>query len=92
MNFYTHFNRLSKFLLLGLVFSLVLSACGNDDDMPDPDPDPDPVSTDKTSGFVVTGTTSSGSSLVKYYDEMPSGTVDLSDGKRLCTFLANCLL
>ncbi|MEM9000208.1 MAG: hypothetical protein AAGB24_08075 [Bacteroidota bacterium] len=40
----------------------------------------------KSSGFVIVGSTSSGSELVKYSEELPTGNIDLSDGKDFAAF------
>ncbi|WKN42996.1 hypothetical protein [Tunicatimonas pelagia] len=58
-----------------LLFGGLLSACSEDDS-----DDNGPSSSNKTSGFVFVGATSSESVLVKYVEELPTGTLDLSDG------------
>ena len=60
-----------------LVFFMFFSACSDDDDSSVPEPD-DPVN--KRTGFVSHGFTSSGSRIMKYFEELPTGTVDVSDG------------
>jgi len=79
-----HSRKFIQLLFAALVIAMSISACTEDDDVmvdPNPDPDPDPQEMNMTSGFVVVGTTASETSLVKYYDELPSGSIDLSDGK-----------
>ena len=63
---------LSTFLLLT---GLLLSSCDDDDNA-----DMDVPLTIKTSGFVIVGSTASNSALVKYVEELPTGTFDLSGG------------
>ncbi|MEM6722288.1 MAG: hypothetical protein AAF611_23375 [Bacteroidota bacterium] len=46
----------------------------------------------KTSGFVVIGTTASNSALVKYYEELPSGTIDISNGTDFPRFFPNSIM
>ncbi len=68
-----------------LLLVLFISACSDDDnDMNDPSP-----SGIKTSGFVFVGTTGSGSASVKYAEELPVGSIDLSDGLDFPGFFPN---
>ena len=71
--------RLNSTLTLACLLSLLMffSACSDDDDSSVPEPD-DPVN--KRTGFVSHGFTSSGSRIMKYFEELPTGTVDISDG------------
>ena len=64
---------------LFLASTLVFSSC-NDDDNDIEDPDTVEVDTIKTDGIVIVTETPS-SSFVKYYEELPTETVDLSDGQ-----------
>ncbi len=69
-----------------LAFASLMFACDNEDDASNT---PDISSGNKTSGFLITGTTGSGdntTTLVKYLEEIPSGTVDLSDGTDFSQF------
>lgn len=43
----------------------------------------------QTSGFVVVGTTASNTAVVKYFPEIPTGTVDITDGFGFQNFLPN---
>ena len=54
---------------------LLLSSCDDDDDA-----DVNAPLNIKTSGFVMVGTTASETALVKYVEELPSATIDISDG------------
>ncbi|MBP2832378.1 hypothetical protein J8281_09290 [Aquimarina sp. U1-2] len=45
----------------------------------------------KTSGFIVVGTTSSNTARVKYFENLPSGTIDLSDGIDFPRFFPNSI-
>ena len=89
--------------LLAVFILLVLGACSTSDDM-DPDatddapqgmeddnPDTPMDPENKTTGFVVVGTTVSGSALVKYVESIPSGTLDLSDGSDFPSFFPTAL-
>lgn len=62
-------------LVLGnlLMWLTCFTACSDDDNALDE------PSTNLTSGFVSVGLTSSGSPLVRYFEELPTGTVDLSE-------------
>lgn len=74
---------LKLFLLMVLGAMVALSACNDDEGPapdPDPDPDPDPVEMNKTTGFVLSVITPNNTSLAKYFETIPSGTADLSDG------------
>ncbi|MEO1023769.1 MAG: hypothetical protein AAFW89_14595, partial [Bacteroidota bacterium] len=66
----------SRILIPVLLFSFALgfSACDNNNDS-------DEELIVQTEGFVIIGITESGSRLVKYVEEVPSGTFDLSDGQ-----------
>ena len=71
---------LIRFVLLALIF--VFISCSDDDGgMTDPDEE-----VNKTSGFVFAVSTSEGA-LVKYFENIPTGTIDLSDGKDFSRFL-----
>lgn len=90
----------STLLLLSGFFSLtlLLGSCSSDDPDPedptddvsmtddDPNPDPDPEPENKSTGFVIVGTTSSETALATYVEEIPSGTVDLSVGTDYAQF------
>lgn len=66
---------LPRFFLTTFLFgSLLIQGCENDDPV-------SPTDQRLTSGFVVNGVTPEGTHLVKYFAELPSGNVDLSDGK-----------
>ena len=71
--------RLNSTLTLACLLSLLMffSACSDDDDSSVPEPE-EPVN--KRTGFVSHGFTSSGSRIMKYFEELPTGTVDVSDG------------
>ena len=68
-------NRLFYYVSACLLLTgLLATSCSSDDDAPD-------VGSEiKTSGFVIVGITSSESVRAKYVEELPTGTVDLSDG------------
>lgn len=73
----------SKFALNSMLTLLLLvSSCSEDD----PEPQVIIDLENKTTGFVFSGVTSSDSKVVKYFEEMPSGIVDLSDGKDFTRF------
>jgi hypothetical protein len=80
----THFVRIT---LVVLLFSI--SACSSDDDGDGPTTLPEE---NKTTGFVITGTTSSGTALVKYFEELPEGTIDLSDGTDFPNFFPTSIM
>ena len=61
---------------------LTVSAC-DDDDNNEPD---NSDAGRKTTGFVVVGTTASGNALVKYTEELPTSTFNLSDGNDFTSF------
>ncbi|MEM7110277.1 MAG: hypothetical protein AAF519_18770 [Bacteroidota bacterium] len=65
----------------GLLILLMFSSCSDDDSTT-----PTVESENKTTGFVSVGVTSSGNSVVKYFEELPTGTVDLSDGTDFISF------
>ena len=68
--------NLANFLSIGLTALLLsLSSCSDDDDS-----SMDASLENKTSGFVIVGNTASGTARVKYTEELPTGTFDLSDG------------
>ena len=69
--------RLNSTLTLAYLLSLFMffSAC-SDDDSSVPIVEPE----NKRTGFVSHAFTSSGSRVLKYFEELPTGTVDLSDG------------
>ncbi len=70
---------LSSLFLLALL--ITINACSDDDNGPD-----DPTIERRTSGFVIVGTTGSGNALVKYVEELPTSTIDLSDGQDFGNF------
>ena len=76
--------KLNTILVLGytLTFLMFFSACSSDDDSSSGTTDPDvgTTSENKTTGFIGVGFTTSTSALVQYFEELPTGTVDLSDG------------
>ena len=65
--------KLFILMIVGVVFTL--SSCNDDDD-----DDADPVINNKKEGFILSVSTTAGSSLVKYFETLPSGTADVSDG------------
>ena len=74
MNINNYSIRFLFFILLA--GTICLQACDNND------PEPaDPQEQRLTTGFIISGLAPDESVLVKYYEELPSGTVDLSDGK-----------
>ncbi len=75
-----------------LIFALVLGSCSSSDDLdPEAPIDPPEVPVNKSSGFVVVGTTTNETALVKYYEEIPTGTIDISDGKDFLQFFPTSL-
>ncbi len=84
----TNYTKIIRFAILGLAFSFVFASCSDEDNNENT---PQPESGNKTSGFVVAGQVSSGNVLVKYFDEIPTGTVDLSDGKDFARFWVTSL-
>ncbi|MEM7659630.1 MAG: hypothetical protein AAF399_26175 [Bacteroidota bacterium] len=85
MSLFSDFSSLKR-VALALLGASFLFSC-----TPDPEPDPEPEDTNKTTGFVIVGSTSSETALVKYVAEMPSGTVDLSDGTDYQQFVPTAL-
>ncbi|MEM6378234.1 MAG: hypothetical protein AAF705_08480 [Bacteroidota bacterium] len=79
---------LDKLLIL-MVGTMMIISCDDDDSMGDPDPQPDTTSmdtaTNKTTGFVVSVNTGTGA-LTKYFETLPTGTVDISDGTDFQSF------
>ncbi|MGD1840437.1 MAG: hypothetical protein ACFB0B_06010 [Thermonemataceae bacterium] len=65
---------------------LLLSACNDDEDAT---AEVTPVDSIRTTGFVIVGVTESGSSLVKYVEELPTTSIDLSDGTDFANFFPN---
>lgn len=88
MNFSFNRTRTARRLLtittvvLLATLTLLLASC-DDEDMTTP------VEENKTSGFVVNVQTPAETNLVKYFEEFPSGTIDLSDGKDFQRFFPN---
>ncbi|WP_340066842.1 hypothetical protein [Ascidiimonas aurantiaca] len=78
----------SKFVFLVFVFASVYISC--DDGLNDLAELGD-ASNIKTSGFVVVGTTASNTALVKYYEQLPSGIIDISDGTDFPRFFPNSI-
>lgn len=70
-------------LALGLLFY----ACSSDDEGNE-----NPQLTNKTTGFVVVVRNSSGDDLVKYFEEIPTDTIDISDGQDFPTFFPTSLV
>jgi hypothetical protein len=70
--------------LLSLVLLLITNAC--DDGLNDIGELGDTI---KTSGFVINGFTASGSRLVKYFEDVPSGIANISDGTDFSEFFVN---
>jgi hypothetical protein len=64
-------------MVIAILF-LVFKACDDDD--------PEPGMTFMTSGFIITGTTGSGNAIAKYFESLPTGTADLSDGTDFIEF------
>lgn len=89
--------KFKSILTLGCTLALLLffSACSKDDDTPvgdDNDDVEEPVEpVNKTTGFIGVGSTGSGNQVVKYFEEIPTGTVDLSDGKDFSRFIPNSI-
>ncbi|WP_299528800.1 hypothetical protein [Ulvibacterium sp.] len=84
-------------IIFVLLFAMAAVACSNSDD-PDPTDDVGPTDNDgmeepqnKSTGFVFVGTTSSGSALAKYVEELPTGDLDLSDGTDYSRFFPTAL-
>jgi hypothetical protein len=75
MKYIIHFRK-TKFLISLLVIFFWLGC--SDDDGPT---EPNEENTNKKNGFVINVQTPSLSHLVGYYEELPSGEVDLSSGK-----------
>ena len=69
-----------------IVIITFLAACSDDDD----DSEPNPFANIRTEGFVLYGTTSTGA-IAKYFEEIPTGTVDLSDGTDFLEFFPTSL-
>ncbi|MEO0331024.1 MAG: hypothetical protein AAF223_04965, partial [Bacteroidota bacterium] len=63
------------------ILSLSLLACSDDEGET-----PEPEGGIKTSGFVITGTTGTDSWLAVYSEEIPTSTVDLSNGTDFLNF------
>lgn len=76
---------LSGVLLLTLL--VTINAC-SDDDTNGPD---DPTIERRTSGFIIVGTTGSDNALVKYVEELPTSSVDLSDGQDFGRFVPQAI-
>ncbi|MEM6377726.1 MAG: hypothetical protein AAF705_05915, partial [Bacteroidota bacterium] len=76
-------------LLISMMGTMIIVACDDDDNMENPDPQPDTTSmdtaTNKTTGFVVSVNTGSGA-LTKYFETLPTGTADVSDGTDFQSF------
>ena len=80
-------NRLTLLWGTCLLFTgLVLNSCDDDDDAVVNAP-----LNIKTSGFVIVGITASETALVKYVEELPSESIDLSDGVDFPQFVPNSL-
>ena len=74
-----------RFLAIALSLTFLVGSCADDDD-----PTPQGT-TNKTEGFVIVGTTSSGTALVSYSEDLPTGTVDLSAGEDFQRFSPTAL-
>lgn len=74
--------RSNSILTLACVLSLLIffSACSDDDDPDVQGPE------NRRTGFVVRGLTSSNNAVAKYFEEVPTGMVDLSDGVDFISF------
>lgn len=48
----------------------------------------DPEDVQLTTGFLISATTPNDNTLVRYFSELPTGTVDMSGGQTLSTFIA----
>lgn len=90
--------KLKEFYLSASVLALAVAfgSCSSSDD-PDPTPpneqqqeeEQDPEN--KSTGFVVVGTTANETALVKYFEEVPTGTIDISGGKDFPQFFPTSL-
>ncbi|WP_375586876.1 hypothetical protein [Flagellimonas aurea] len=80
--------QLPNWRFFGLVlFTMLVTACSSSDDSNPTDDDPDPTEPEnKSSGFIFVGLTSSDTYLAKYVEELPTGTLDLSDGTDYTNF------
>lgn len=67
--------RLSMYFAAMLVFCSVMVSCSDDDS------DSEGGNGNKTSGFVLAVQTGSGSALAKYSADLPTGNIDMGDGK-----------
>lgn len=78
----------NSILTLSSILSLlvVFTACSTDDEGPEEEPEVIIEPVNKSTGFVFAGSTSSGTVLTKYFEEIPTGTIDLSDGKDFSRF------
>jgi hypothetical protein len=83
MNRFKKLQWFSKMFLFAFAAGALLVSCEKDEE----ETPPPPEDKDRTSGFVISGNTSSGSALVKYFEELPTGTVDLSDGQDFNTYI-----
>ncbi|MEM9858745.1 MAG: hypothetical protein AAF843_15405 [Bacteroidota bacterium] len=70
--------KINTILILGGLCMLLMffSACSDDDSA---DPDDEVPNPNITTGFISVGNTSSGNQVVRYFEELPTGTVDLSE-------------
>ncbi|MGD1840433.1 MAG: hypothetical protein ACFB0B_05990, partial [Thermonemataceae bacterium] len=74
--------------IISLTLVLLLNACTNDDNNT---ADVPPADTTRTTGFVIVGITASGSSLIKYVEELPTEAIDLSDGTDFSAFVTRAI-
>ena len=73
--------KLNSKLTLGCILSafLFLSGCSDDDPVNEPQQTPEEPA-NMTTGFVIRGITSSNNAIARYFEEHPTGTVDISAG------------
>ncbi len=74
---------ITKLPVFGLVLVIVISCDDGFNDLEDNNV------VQQTSGFVVVGTTASNTALVKYFQDIPTGTIDLTDGFGFQRFVPN---
>ncbi|MEM6526096.1 MAG: hypothetical protein AAF693_20030 [Bacteroidota bacterium] len=73
-------NLLRTLILASVAIPLAISGCSDDDN-------PDPSATLVQEGFVVVGLVDDGSVFARYFEELPSGTVDITQGTAFQSFV-----
>jgi len=84
-----HFKNSTLKLFIASLFLVSFYSCSNDDDKgPEIPEETEPVETRLKTGFVISAASPNGV-VVKYFEEIPTGTADLTDGQVFGSFFVN---